>query len=96
MKNKLLPWENPDQNYHRSLAKRQSERRYRVLQLAKTLRLMLTRFKILGVEDFNSEIVGKIDSLEKDAGYLDDEEFQEAKKYVTKLKRQLEKLENEI
>jgi len=91
MKEKLLPWENPDQNYHRTLAKRRSERRYRALQLAKTLRIMLTRFKTLGIADYQSEILEMIDNLEKDAGYLDDEEFGEAKKMVTRFQKLLDK-----
>ena len=39
------PWENPQQDYKVTLAKRRSERRYRSLQLAKTLEILLTKFK---------------------------------------------------
>ena len=39
------PWENPQQDYKVTLAKRRSERRYRSLQLAKALEILLTKFK---------------------------------------------------
>ena len=42
MTQKLHPWENPEQDYARTLAKRRSERRYRSLQLVKTLKILLT------------------------------------------------------
>lgn len=45
MTQKLHPWENPEQDYARTLAKRRSERRYRSLQLVKTLKILLTEFK---------------------------------------------------
>ena len=93
MNDKHLPWENPEQDYKKTLAKRRSERRYRSIQLAKTLRVSLTRFKNLSVAEFNSEILNWIDVLEKDAEYLEDTEFAEAKKFVTKMKRQLTNLE---
>ena len=44
MTQKLHPWENPEQDYARTLAKRRSERRYRSLQLVKTLKILLTEF----------------------------------------------------
>ncbi|MFC4651713.1 hypothetical protein ACFO26_02190 [Lactococcus nasutitermitis] len=86
-----LPWENPQQNYNITLAKRRSERRYRTLQLAKTLRVLLTDFKSLKVEKFNAEIVNQIEQLEKNADFIDEEEFSAAKKYVSKMKRELGK-----
>lgn len=45
MTQKLHPWENPEQDYARTLAKRRSERCYRSLQLVKTLKILLTEFK---------------------------------------------------
>ncbi len=52
MTQKLHPWENPEQDYARTLAKRRSERRYRSLQLVKTLKILLTEFKKLRCEQF--------------------------------------------
>lgn len=60
----LHSWENPEQDYAQILAKRRSERRYRSLQLAKTLKILLTKFKSLNVEKFNSEILQWIENLE--------------------------------
>ena len=51
------PWENPQQDYKVTLAKRRSERRYRSLQLAKTLEILLTKFKKYNVNKFNSVLV---------------------------------------
>ena len=42
MTQKLHAWENPEQDYARTLAKRRSERCYRSLQLVKTLKILLT------------------------------------------------------
>ncbi|MGM9886811.1 MAG: hypothetical protein ACI31W_06165 [Lactococcus sp.] len=95
MKEKLLPWENPNQDYRRTLIKRHSERRYRTLQMAKTLRIMLTKFKTLNIERYNSEIITKISFLEGNSDVLDDEDFSEAKKFVSKMKRNLTKAEKE-
>ena len=47
MTQKLHPWENPEQDYARTLAKRRSERRYRSLQLVKTLKILLTEIFLL-------------------------------------------------
>ncbi|MDR0298710.1 MAG: hypothetical protein LBI13_01275 [Streptococcaceae bacterium] len=93
MKDKRLSWENPNQNYKLTLVKRRSERRYRTLQLAKTLRVQLMAFKRLGVATFNSEILLKISELEGNADYQDDAEFSDAKKFVNRMKRELTKLE---
>jgi hypothetical protein len=93
MNDKRLPWENPNQNYKLTLVKRRSERRYRTLQLAKTLRIQLTAFKRLGVATFNSEILLKISELEGNADCLDDAEFSDIKKLVNRMKRELTKLE---
>ncbi|WP_282675117.1 hypothetical protein [Lactococcus lactis] len=70
MTQKLHPWENPEQDYARTLAKRRSERRYRSLQLVKTLKILLTEFKKYDVNNFNS-----------------------AKKFVSRMQRELKKLE---
>lgn len=95
MKEKLLPWENPNPDYRRTLIKRHSVRRYRTLQLAKTLRIMLTKFKTLNIEHYNSEIITQISFLEGNSDVLDDEDFSEAKKFVSKMKRNLTKAEKE-
>ncbi|WP_054639683.1 hypothetical protein [Lactococcus fujiensis] len=79
MTEKQFPWENPEQNYNRTLAKRRSERRYRTRQLAKTLRVSLSRLKALGIRDYNSEIVERIETLERDADFIDDIDFFVAK-----------------
>jgi len=89
----LHPWENPEQDYAQILAKRRSERRYRSLQLAKTLKILLTKFKSLNVEKFNSEILQWIENLESNAEYIDDEDFSSAKKFVSGMQRELKKLE---
>ena len=60
MTQKLHPWENPEQDYARTLAKRRSERRYRSLQLVKTLKILLTEFKKYDVNNFNSEILSSV------------------------------------
>ncbi|WP_276869973.1 hypothetical protein [Lactococcus taiwanensis] len=87
------PWENPQQDYKLILAKRRLERRYRSLQLAKTLKILLTKFKKLGVDNRNAEILGWVDQLENDAEYLDDEDFAAAKKFVSRMQKELTKLE---
>ena len=76
-----------------TLAKRRSERRYRSLQLAKTLEILLTKFKKYNVNKFNSEILDWIEELRNNAEYIDDEDFSSAKKFVAKMKRELKKLE---
>lgn len=76
-----------------TLAKRRSERRYRSLQLAKTLEILLTKFKKYNVNKFNSEILDWIEELRNNAEYIDDEDFSSAKKFVSKMKRELKKLE---
>jgi len=83
------PWENPQQDYKLILAKRRSERRYRSLQLAKTLKILLTKFKKLGVDNRNAEMLDWIDQLENDAEYLDDEDFAAAKKFVSRMQKEL-------
>lgn len=87
------PWENPQQDYKVTLAKRRSERRYRSLQLAKTLEILLTKFKKYNVNIFNSEILDWIEELRNSAEYIDDGDFSSAKKFVAKMKRELKKLE---
>lgn len=87
------PWKNPQQDYKVTLAKRRSERRYRSLQLAKTLEILLTKFKKYNVNKFNSEILDWIEELRNNAEYIDDEDFSSAKKFVAKMKRELKKLE---
>ncbi|MGL5449411.1 MAG: hypothetical protein ACRDBN_03605 [Lactococcus cremoris] len=64
------PWENPQQDYKVTLAKRRSERRYRSLQLAKTLKILLTEFKKYDVNKFNSEILDWIEELRNNADIL--------------------------
>ena len=54
MTQKLHPWENPEQDYARTLAKRRSERRYRSLQLVKTLKILLTESLYRPVSTFSS------------------------------------------
>lgn len=93
MTQKLHPWENPEQDYPRTLAKRRSERRYRSLQLVKTLKILLTEFKKYDVNNFNSEILSWIDLLEDAVEYVDDEDFKSAKKFVSRMQRELKKLE---
>ncbi len=93
MTQKLHPWENPEQDYARTLAKRRSERRYRSLQLVKTLKILLTEFKKYDVNNFNSEILSWIDLLEDAVEYVDDEDFKSAKKFVSRMQRELKKLE---
>ncbi|MBU5242048.1 hypothetical protein [Lactococcus lactis] len=93
MTQKLHPWENPEQDYARNLAKRRSERRYRSLQLVKTLKILLTEFKKYDVNNFNSEILSWIDLLEDAVEYVDDEDFKSAKKFVSRMQRELKKLE---
>lgn len=93
MTQKLHPWENPEQDYERTLAKRRSERRYRSLQLVKTLKILLTEFKKYDVNNFNSEILSWIDLLEDAVEYVDDEDFKSAKKFVSRMQRELKKLE---
>ncbi len=87
------PWENPQQDYKVTLAKRRSERRYRSLQLVKTLKILLTEFKKYDVNNFNSEILSWIDLLEDAVEYVDDEDFKSAKKFVSRMQRELKKLE---
>ena len=93
MTQKLHRWENPEQDYARTLAKRRSERRYRSLQLVKTLKILLTEFKKYDVNNFNSEILSWIDLLEDAVEYVDDEDFKSAKKFVSRMQRELKKLE---
>ncbi|KST94766.1 hypothetical protein [Lactococcus lactis] len=93
MTQKLHPWENPEQDYAQILAKRRSERRYRSLQLVKTLKILLTEFKKYDVNNFNSEILSWIDLLEDAVEYVDDEDFKSAKKFVSRMQRELKKLE---
>lgn len=93
MTQKLHPWENPEQDYARTLPKRRSERRYRSLQLVKTLKILLTEFKKYDVNNFNSEILSWIDLLEDAVEYVDDEDFKSAKKFVSRMQRELKKLE---
>lgn len=93
MTQKLHPWENPEQDYARTLVKRRSERRYRSLQLVKTLKILLTEFKKYDVNNFNSEILSWIDLLEDAVEYVDDEDFKSAKKFVSRMQRELKKLE---
>ena len=96
MPDKNLPWENPDQNYKKTLIKRRGERRYRVLQLAKTLRFSLTRFKRLEIDDYNAEILEWIGQMEDgSAGDFDDVDFSDAKKFTNKIVKMLDKLELE-
>lgn len=91
-----LPWENPEQNYRKTLIQRRSERRYRVLQLSKTLRVSLTRLKQLEIDRYNSEILTWIEQMEDgSAGDFDDEEFAQAKKFTKSILKKIEKLENE-
>ncbi|MGV8958686.1 hypothetical protein [Lactococcus lactis] len=75
------------------MAKRRSERRYRSLQLVKTLKILLTEFKKYDVNNFNSEILSWIDLLEDAVEYVDDEDFKSAKKFVSRMQRELKKLE---
>lgn len=93
MTQKLHPWENLEQDYAQTLAKRRSERRYRSLQLVKTLKILLTEFKKYDVNNFNSEILSWIDLLEDAVEYVDDEDFKSAKKFVSRMQRELKKLE---
>ncbi len=91
-----LPWENPEQNYRKTLIQRRSERRYRVLQLSKTLRVSLTRLKQLEIDRYNSEILTWIEQMEDgSAGDFDDEDFAQAKKFTKSILKKIEKLENE-
>lgn len=87
------PWENPQQDYKMTLAKRRSERRYRSIQLEKTLKILLTEFKKYDVNKFNSEILDWIEELRNNAEFIDAEDFSSAKKFVAKMKRELKKLE---
>ncbi|MCL2112458.1 MAG: hypothetical protein FWH31_00760 [Streptococcaceae bacterium] len=90
-----LPWENPNQDYKRTLMKRRSERRYRVLQLTKTLRVSLTRLKLLGIDEYNVEILTWIEQMEDgSAADFDDEEFTKAKRFTKRIVKLLEKIEN--
>lgn len=92
---KHLPWENPNQDYRKTLIKRRSERLYRVLQLAKTLRVSLTRLKALGVDDYNIEILNWISQMEDgSAGDFDDEDFAQAKRFTNQIVKLLEKMKN--
>ncbi|WP_260314574.1 hypothetical protein [Lactococcus lactis] len=75
------------------MAKRRSERRYRSLQLVKTLKILLTEFKKYDANNFNSEILSWIDLLEDAVEYVDDEDFKSAKKFVSRMQRELKKLE---
>jgi hypothetical protein len=91
-----LPWENPEQNYRKTLIQRRSERRYRVLQLSKTLRVSLTRLKQLEIDRYNAEILTWIEQMEDgSAGDFDDEDFAQAKKFTKSILKKIEKLENE-
>ena len=63
MTQKLHPWENPEQDYARTLAKRRSERRYRSLQLVKTLKILLTEFYF---DDNKSVSKNRMKSLENE------------------------------
>ena len=87
------PWENPQQDYKMTLAKRRSERRYRSIQLEKTLKILLREFKKYDVNKFNSEILDWIEELRNNAEFIDAEDFSSAKKFVAKMKRELKKLE---
>lgn len=85
------PWENPQQDYKVTLAKRRSERRYRSLQLAKTLEILLTKFKKYNVNIFNSEILDWIEELRNNAEYIDDGDFSSAKKICCENETRTEK-----
>ncbi|MCG6978902.1 hypothetical protein K9859_09600, partial [Lactococcus lactis] len=63
------------------------------LQLVKTLKILLTEFKKYDVNNFNSEILSWIDLLEDAVEYVDDEDFKSAKKFVSRMQRELKKLE---
>ncbi|MDD0124237.1 hypothetical protein PSZ46_23520, partial [Shigella flexneri] len=64
--------------------KRRSERRYRSLQLAKTLEILLTKFKKYNVNIFNSEILDWIEELRNNAEYIDDGDFSQQIFLLTK------------
>ncbi|MDR0299194.1 MAG: hypothetical protein LBI13_03820 [Streptococcaceae bacterium] len=85
---KNLLWEiDKSQNYEETLKRRRSERRYRALQLVKTLKILSTKELSMPFK----EIHDWIEKLEIDSEYLTDEDFSAAKKYVTKLQKEYEK-----
>lgn len=45
------------------------------------------------MNNFNSEILSWIDLLEDAVEYVDDEDFKSAKKFVSRMQRELKKLE---
>ena len=61
--------------------------------LNSSLKILLTEFKKYDVNNFNSEILSWIDLLEDAVEYVDDEDFKSAKKFVSRMQRELKKLE---